>query len=356
MRNFKQILILLTLFISIASCSKKEDVPNGLMDEHYIVKVDKIGLPVRVAGNKASKIAVIMVHGGPGNSSQTFRFTTGVRNLETFYKIIYYDQRSSGTTQGNTKPEDVYIEKYSEDLDAIVEFTKQIVGAETIFICGHSWGGGLSSYYLLDDKHQAKIKGYIPVCPAYNVTGGLEESRQWVINYAVAAIAANKNKDYWNRAIDFYAKTPKILAGDFLQHAAYLGKADGAIYNTAAKNPTSYVPAFESQAFIDNAFFTSENMKIGGVSIFEAMDLTSQINKIKIPVLLIWGSRDGLLPPGNVPGNTSNVALGPDMISNLGTPDADKSFLSYANSAHQPMSEEGVKFANDIRAFIEKYK
>lgn len=355
MKKLKHILGILSILLLI-SCSKKEDIPKGLMDEHYIVKVDGIGLPVRVAGNESSKIAVIMVHGGPGNSSQTFRFTTGVRNLETFYKIVYYDQRGSGTTQGNTKPDDVYIDRYSEDLDAIVEFTRQIVGAETIFICGHSWGGGLSSFYLLDEKHQKKIKGYIPVCAAYNITGGLAESRQWVINYAVAAIATNKNKDYWNRAIEFYNKTPIITADAFQQHAAYLGKADGAIYNTTAKNPTSYIPAFESQAFIDNAFFVSKNMKINGVSIFEAMDLTSRINAIKIPTLIIWGARDGLLPPDNVPGNTGNVALGPDMLSNLGTPSADKFYLTYANSAHQPMSEEGVKFANDVRNFIEKYK
>jgi pimeloyl-ACP methyl ester carboxylesterase len=348
--------IIILSFFTLSACSQYEEPEDGFMDKQYFVKTEGIALPVRVAGRESSKIALIMTHGGPGGSSQTFRLSTGVRTLENFYKVIYWDQRASGTTQGNSKPEDINIDQYSRDLDAIVEFTRQVVGAESIFLLGHSWGGGLTAFYLqANPLHQEKLKGYISVCPAYNVVDGLGGSRQWVINGAVKKIAAGQDVAYWQKALQFYQNNPKILASNFVDHAAYLGKLDGGIYNKNFTRPKSYFPAFESQAFLSNPFFVGNNMVINGESIYAVMDLTSGMNKITLPTLLIWGDKDGLLPPDKVP-NYKDIALADVFMSSIGTPGGQKQFIRYLNSAHEPMAEEGAKFAADVRNFMEKYK
>jgi pimeloyl-ACP methyl ester carboxylesterase len=354
MRKF---LFLLFAASVLVSCSKYEEPPAGLMDKYYFVKTDGIALAVRVAGKIDSDVAIIATHGGPGGSSQTFRFTNGFRTLENNYKIVYWDQRASGITQGNPSTSQINIEQYSKDVDAIVEFTRQIVGAKSVFLLGHSWGGGLTAYYLQDQQsHQDKLKGYISVCPAYNVVGGLGASRQWVINAALVRITLNKDVDYWRKALQFYERTPIILAGSFLDHATYLGKADGALFNKKAPVLKSYLPAFESQPIGQNPFFVGENMTIGGKEIYGNMDLTPLLGRINLPTLLMWGDKDGLLPPDKVPNHPAQVELVNAFMNGISTPDSDKQFVRYMQSAHQPMQEEGLKFAVDVALFIEKYK
>src|SRR5688572_9455012 len=143
MSKLKILLIVLGLITLASSCYKDPAVPAGQIDEFYFVKNGDIVLPVRVAGKKTSNIAIIAVHGGPGNSAMQMRIGAGLKDLEKTYKVIYYEQRGSGISQGNVKPEDIYVDKYADDLDAIVEFSKQVVGSTSVFIMGHSWGGAL---------------------------------------------------------------------------------------------------------------------------------------------------------------------------------------------------------------------
>lgn len=51
----------------------------------------------RVAG-KPSSIPIIILHGGPGQGSQTFQASGGPL-IEQFATVVYYDQRGSGRSQ-----------------------------------------------------------------------------------------------------------------------------------------------------------------------------------------------------------------------------------------------------------------
>jgi len=349
--------ILMLASVIVTACSKYEDPGAGQVDQQYFVKTDGIALPVRVAGKESSDVAIIMTHGGPGGSSQSFRLTSGIRNLEPNFKVIYWDQRGSGMTQGNPSKDQITIEQYAKDLDAVVEFTRQVIGAKSIFLLGHSWGGGLTAYYLTEDvSRQAKLKGYIIVCGAYNVPGGLGASRQWVINGANASILLNKDADYWRKALQFYNSNPQVIADNFVDHATYLNKLKGAVYNSNFERPKSYFPAFETVAFLNNPFFVGHNITVKGESIYTALDLSAELNKIKLPTFVMWGERDGLLPPHKVPGHAAGTALADDFLRLAGVPEGDLYYMGYANSAHEPMAEEGPKFAVDLTNFMNKYK
>ena len=101
MKNLKYILVFILSIALFPACSKYKDPGPGMIDKMYHVKTDGIALPVRVAGLESSDVALIMTHGGPGGSSETFRFTEGIRGMEQNNKVIYWDQRASGMTQGN---------------------------------------------------------------------------------------------------------------------------------------------------------------------------------------------------------------------------------------------------------------
>lgn len=350
-------IFLLLLVAGISACSKYEDPGPGMMDKYYHVKVDGIALPVRVAGKESSDVTLIMTHGGPGGSSQVFRLSAGIKNLESDFKIIYWDQRGSGITQGNPSKDQITIEQYAKDLDAIVEFTRQIVGSKSIFLLGHSWGGGLTAYYLTEDPaRQDKLKGYINVCGAYNVPGGLTASRQWVLNGAAASIALNKDVDYWKKAIEFYKVNTQITADNFLEHATYLGKLKGGRYNTNVKVEKSYMPKFEITAFLNNPLFVGHNITYKGNTIYTHLNLKEELHKIKLPTFLMWGKHDGLLPPHKIPNDVVGTALADDFLANVGTPEGNLFYMEYQNSAHEPMAEEGTKFTADLKTFLNKYQ
>jgi pimeloyl-ACP methyl ester carboxylesterase len=49
-------------------------------------------------------------------------------------------------------------------------------------------------------------------------------------------------------------------------------------------------------------------------------------------------------------------ALGYEAFNKVSTPNADKELIIYNSSGHSPMSNEPIKFANDIISFVERYK
>lgn len=317
-------------------------VENGRMVRQVFVDVGGAILPVAIAGRAESDVAIVFVHGGPGNSGELFRQFRGLYDLEDYYKVIYYDQRGSGMTQGNTDPDDLTIEKFADDLDVIVDFTREVAGAETIYIMGHSWGGGLSTYYLLDAERQQKIRGYIAVAPAFNIVNAMANSRQWVINIAEALVALNIDRNYWQGALDYYAAHPVIRQDDFFDHSKYVDKADGITYSDRDEVDID-LPDFQLQAYAANFLYAQEHLTVGGQPIFDALELDAEMDAITLPVALLWGERDGLIP----------VSQAADFEAAIGTPGESFIYVGFPESAHEPMAEEPGDFTNVVRTFVE---
>ncbi len=345
--------IISVLFVAIAiftACSKDPKPSKDQLDNYYFVKVKDVAMPVRVCGNIHSDIAVIYIHGGPGGTAQGERANVYWSEIEKYYKVIYYDQRGSGATQGNTKPSEMTIEQFSEDLDNIVDFTKQVAKASKIYIHGASWGGGLAAYYLLDTSHQNKLHGAIIESPAYDIKNGALLSIQWLLHKADSMIALGKDINYWNNCKAFYAANPQLSYQDFKQHQSYLIQVGGIVNNATNLQVRGIsVPKAEIDVAFKNAVFAPSTLTYQGQSIFTHLDLTSQLNKIKLPVMLVWGAKDGLLPKDN---------LAQKFAANIGTPSSKFKYdpNKYLLSAHLPHFEEWQAFDVDAKTFIEANK
>jgi pimeloyl-ACP methyl ester carboxylesterase len=77
------------------------------------------------------------------------------------------------------------------------------------------------------------------------------------------------------------------------------------------------------------------------------MDLTSMLSKIKIPVLLVWGDRDGLLPKNN---------LAAVYAAGIGAPYITYNSAEFPDAAHLPHGEDATQMQNDVISFIEAHK
>jgi len=108
------------------------------------VNVNGFDLYYRVVGTNTTNPPIVVVHGGPGMSSQTFKKSFDF--LADEYRVIYYDQRDSGNSQ--IKPDTSY---YTIDLlvEELETFRSQVIGADKIILVGHSAGGALFQRYAI---------------------------------------------------------------------------------------------------------------------------------------------------------------------------------------------------------------
>lgn len=87
MKYFANITFLILLF---SSCTK-EDVFSDNASKHFFLKNNNAIMPVEVKGNTNSKVFMIILHGGPGDSGiQGFGDNGVFKKLEEQYAIVYF--------------------------------------------------------------------------------------------------------------------------------------------------------------------------------------------------------------------------------------------------------------------------
>ena len=96
---------------------------------------------------------VIVLHGGP-DFDHTYLLPE-LDQLADICCLVYYDQRGRGRSAEGVVASDVDIESDVADLDVIREH----IGAESVALLGHSWGGVLAMEYAT--RHSARVSHLI---------------------------------------------------------------------------------------------------------------------------------------------------------------------------------------------------
>lgn len=306
-------------------------------------------MPVIVRGNKASGVFIIFIHGGPGGTAIQKIGLPVFNTLEKSYATVFYDQRSSGSAQGNSPDKYLTLDQFVEDLDKIIDLINYKYHNPAIFLMGHSWGGCLGTGYLIDPMRQAKVKGWIEIDGAHNNPKGDSLSLQWVTAYAQTQIDLNQDAGIWNYALDWYNKNPNFTS-DQLEHYAFLEKAHGYIHDPAVERTPKTFPAYTADYLLNSpADVTMQFTNYSHVLkkfIISDIDLTTQMSKITIPALIIWGKNDGVIP----------YPMAQHAYNALGTLPGQKSITTLENSAHYSFYEEPTLCAQAILDFVDKVK
>lgn len=315
-------------------------------------------LPVWVRGNSESDAIVIVLHGGPGDTSNVYRLNDTFGPLEEDYTFVYWDQRGSGMSQGREKRETLTAEESARDLDALVQVMKTRRPEAAIFLHGHSWGGLLGTQYLGNPRRQARVDGWIEVNGGHDWPAGMELSVQWITDYAEEQVqspdVSDADKQFWQDALVWYRENP--LDGEtatainwILTHTGkYVDRAYGyfteANYDRIMEELGGDLEQNLHSMFTFNgqwAWFADRD-----VPVWEANDTSRFLDDITLPTLIAWGRHDGILP----------APQGQDAYDRIATPAEDKTLVYFENSAHSPMFEEPDAFFNAVRAFIEEYR
>jgi proline iminopeptidase len=137
------------------------------------VDIDGASLYCRDVGNGP---AVVVIHGGP-DFDHTY-LLPDLDRLADGYRLIYYDQRGRGQSQGKLRLEHINIERYVEDLDRI----RESFGLDRMTVLGHSWGGFVAMHYAM--RHPERLAAMILLNTASATSDdieamGMERQRRW---------------------------------------------------------------------------------------------------------------------------------------------------------------------------------
>ncbi len=116
------------------------DSPNGI-DEAFFAAIDGSEVHVRIRGQDRSNPVLLLVHGGPGFSTEPD--TQSLVPYEQTYTIVQWDQPGAGRTfrrAGNTIPSDLTVEDVVDGGISVAELVKERLNVDKVIVLGWSWG------------------------------------------------------------------------------------------------------------------------------------------------------------------------------------------------------------------------
>jgi proline iminopeptidase len=330
----------------LCSCS----LPPQTDEDFFYVSHKGADMPVWIKGRLDSGVYIFLFN-GMGSPGPLYRYfahaDTVFGGLEANYALVYWDQRSSGSSQGSPSPDTMTLEQFTEDAKIMVDIVRARHSISSIFIWGGSYGGAVAAQYLADPVRQGEVKGFIDMDGALNMAKAFALSRQKVIEYANARLndpsTSSNDMTYWQQALAFYAANPVITDENRNQHAGYVVSANGMMHDWANYEMKMEI-VFSSPV---NLFqmFNSAN-RINTELQIATMDVSAEFAVIACPSLVMWGRYDLINP----------VEMADDSYALLGTDPAHKKLVIGENSGHAMILEDADITLVEIAAFIEAYK
>jgi acylglycerol lipase len=173
------------------------------------------------------KAVLFVVH---GLGEHCGRYTNVVNHFVPLgYAVYGLDHIGHGKSDGGREQVERF-EDFTEPLTTYYNMVKGWQPGKPIFILGHSLGGLITSYYLLD--HQADFKGAIISAPAIKIGEDIPQAtitmskvlsaiapKAGVLALDATAISRDPEvvKTYVNDPLVFHGKTPARLAAEMLK-------------------------------------------------------------------------------------------------------------------------------------------
>lgn len=339
-------LILFLLPVALLGCKKKEAA--GMVSDHFYLQNNNATMPVYVEGNMSSNKILVMIHGGPGDGSLYFNTAEATAIAEQEFAVAYWDQRASGSSQGNFMSVDLH--NYTDDLKKLIYLLRYRYGeSKQIYLLGHSWGGLIAPLFLQEGNNQQLVQGWIQVDGAHNYELNDSLSRASLLAFGQQEINAGRNTGKWQeivnycaghdpeddydvaRKINSYANSTDEYISD-----VYKGSSTGSNINYFIREYRYPISTFLSNG-IYNHFV--EELEEDAYDV----NVSSRLSLIQIPTLLLWGKYDFVCP----------VGLRDEIAGTISSTDITS--VVFNNSGHSPMRNEPTAFWQTVTGWVKTH-
>lgn len=232
--------------------------------DQFLTTDDGAKLFVKKSGNGA---ICIFIHGGPGAWSKSFEDLKG-RNLERNLSMVYYDQRGCGRSEKSPNG-DYSLQRMLKDIDLI----RQHFNADKVYLLSHSFGGILAANYAL--KYPDHVKGIILVSSTLNLRYSLDNQITYMGKLLHSSFTPADQSD--TSLMSTFLKAKHLLTEKKLDYKMLSDnkKSVELVSSVDQQNPSDY-------DFARHVFKVEDYWK----------DYTKRTNDIKVPVLVIAGTKD----------------------------------------------------------------
>lgn len=296
--------------IVLGACDHNESsrASTRPLDSERRVKNQDVELRLTVRGPDTAGHTLVLLHGGPGISSQ---YMSGFADLASDRRrVINYDQRGVGASTAPAKDSGYSLDANVADLEAL----RGSLGVERLELLGHSWGGLLAMAYAA--AHPDHVERLVLVSSTPATMAGLDRAWDRVGKRLAEArargdIPAAVEKSPEGSCAGFNAKMPAYF-DDKNHPAAKAGLPPG------------------SSCHHRMLQLTWENTP--------TLDLRSALEKVHAPILVIEGASDPFAP------------MSDDLMADLAPVQPKRVILE--KCGHAPWIECPERFWPHVRAFL----
>jgi len=329
--------VALFLIIAFSNSVYSMEVIDAIDDE-FFVKSGEEELYIKVRGQNLDNPVLLFLHGGPGELTGPLIFQAYAGpELEKHFIVGYLHQRN--TCKSPSVPvATLTVEQFVKDVYNVVEFLREKYDKDKIFLLGHSFGGILGYMYLLEYEDNNNIEKFVSAAGAFSAVS-LEEN-----GYKTALELAKKtNNQQALERLDTLGPPPyetfqegmvwRMLIMNMLN-----GTKEGITKNLQMSKVMSITgieninPEWQKKMMATASAMWNE---------LNTIDIEDEVKKISIPILIIAGAKDIMVP----------VRLLKKGYENLG---GEKEYFILEESNHMMFVDEPDLFVSKVIEFIQK--
>jgi pimeloyl-ACP methyl ester carboxylesterase len=339
-KNIANILILFVIVNLFASCSiqgRMHEFRNRKIHHFEMVEIGGIKQAVLINGKNTDNPVLIYLHGGPGFPMLPFEpYDLNMKKMEEYFTIVYWEQRGTGKSyHSKISDESMNVEQFIADTRDVVEYVREKLNVDKVYLWGHSWGSNLGAIYA--SRFPETLHAYISTGQSVNPFLNERLAYEYVLRQAT-----DQNN---RRALRQLARIDTIpsnyTVGDALTIRKWVYKYGGIVFNNSNERP--YVDLEEIRVILStptyswlaklnlilNPYFSINTLWED----LKQLNLYTEAPKIEVPVYFLVGRHDIIV---------SHV-LAEQYFTKLHAPKG-KSLIWFEESAHRPYQEESEKF------------
>ena len=282
-----------------------------------------------VRGVDRKQPVMLFVHGGPGMPAM-FLAHDFQRDLEKEFVVVHWDQRASGKSFKDTADQvQLSISLLLSDMDVVVDYLRGSLGADKLWIVGHSHGSYLGVLYAR--RHPEKVCAFVG-------TGQVAEES------GSGRARALQEQFLRSRLLDLDLDPDAVIDDSNLEEFLFLAGSE--LYGETSFSPlllsglmAPEYSLFDALNIASGSSFSSQSM------IYDVpRDLTASEWQFDVPVAVIMGRHDMVTP----------TLLAREYYDRIEAP--AKAWYVFDETSHFPHFEQPRKFTKTLAELKRRWR